>query len=303
MAKMRIGFLHSLIRPEEKLLIKELQSRSEIELILLDDRRIEFDIAADDFGFDLVLNRSFNQSAALNAVRLFESLGTRCISSAHTAGICGDKVHTSAVLRAAGIQQPDVRVAFSEKAALSAIEKMGYPVVLKPAVGSWGRLLSKINDAESAMAILQHKKALGAYHHTIYYIQKYVEKRGRDIRCIVIGGECVAASYRTADHWITNVARGAISIPCAVTDEIAEIALAAAKAVAGEIVGIDLFEIPGGYLVNEINHTLEFKGCMAATGCTIPARITDFLIGQVAVQNTKRNGNVQTAIREIRQTV
>lgn len=303
MTKMRIGFLHALIRQEEKLLIKELQARPEIELILVDCRRIEFDILAGDLGLDLVLNRSLNQLAGLNAVRILESFGTRCISSAQTSAVCSDKVYTSAVLRAHGIAQPEVHVAFSEEAALSAIEKIGYPVVLKPAVGSWGRLLSKVNDLESAMSILQHKKALGAYHHAIYYIQKYVEKRGRDIRCIVIGDECVAASYRTAEHWITNAARGATSIACDIDDEIAEISLAAARAVGGEIVGIDLFETDAGYRVNEINHTMEFKGCMAATGCDIPARIVDFAVQQASAHNPGKNGNVPTSVCEIRPTL
>lgn len=275
---MKVGFLHSLIRPEEKFLINEIRSRDEVNLILLDDRNMEFNLETAEFDLDLLLNRSINHSRSLNAIKLFESFGIKCINSSYTVGICGDKLLTSVALREHGIPQPNVSIAFSEEAALNAMEKMGFPVVLKPAVGSWGRLLSKINDRDTAYSILEHKKILGTYHHTIYYIQKYVEKKRCDIRTIVVGNECIAATYRTSDHWITNAARGSRSIVCPLTDEIKEISLQAANAVGGDIVGVDLFETPEGYLVNEINHTLEFKSCFSATGLNIPKLIADFVI-------------------------
>ncbi len=278
---MKVGFLHSIIRQEEKLLIQELRKRSDIELQLLDDRNMEFNLADDGFELDVVLHRSINQSRSINAITLFESFGVKCVNSSQTATICGDKLHTSATLKRAGIPQPEVRIAFSEKAALHAMQDMGFPVVLKPAVGSWGRLLSKINDEETAVTILQHKKVLGSYQHAIYYIQAYIEKMGRDIRVIVVGDEVVAASYRTSEHWITNASRGGVSIECPITDEIREISLNAAKAVGGGLIGIDLFESPDGFLVNEINDTMEFKGCMAATGKPIPAAIIDYVINQL----------------------
>lgn len=278
---MKVGFLHSIIRQEEKLLIQELRKRSDIELQLLDDRNMEFNLADDGFELDVVLHRSINQSRSINAITLFESFGVKCVNSSQTATICGDKLHTSATLKRAGIPQPEVRIAFSEKAALHAMQDMGFPVVLKPAVGSWGRLLSKINDEETAVTILQHKKVLGSYQHAIYYIQAYIEKMGRDIRVIVVGDEVVAASYRTSEHWITNASRGGVSIECPITDEIREISLNAANAVGGGLLGIDLFESPDGFLVNEINDTMEFKGCMAATGKPIPAAIIDYVINQL----------------------
>lgn len=278
---MKVGFLHSIIRQEEKLLIQELRKRNEIKLQLLDDRNMEFNLSKDGFDLDIVLHRSINQSRSVNAITLFESFGVQCVNSSQTATICGDKLHTSAKLKRAGIPQPEVRIAFSEKSALHAMQDMGFPVVLKPAVGSWGRLLSKINDEDTAVTILQHKKVLGSYQHAIYYIQKYIEKMGRDIRVIVVGDEVVAASYRTSEHWITNAARGGVSTECSITDEIREISLNAAKAVGGGLLGIDLFESPDGFLVNEINDTMEFKGCMAATGKPIPAAIIDYVINQL----------------------
>jgi len=178
------------------------------------------------------------------------------------------------------VPQPRLRIAFTENSALDAIEELGYPVVLKPAVGSWGRLLSKINDRDAAETVLEHKAVLGSYHHSIFYIQQYIEKQGRDIRSFVVGDECIAAIYRSSDHWITNTARGALASNCEVTDEVAQISVAAAEAVGGGIVAVDLFESDDGLLVNEVNYTMEFRNSIDTTGVDIPAVVASYVIEQ-----------------------
>ena len=226
---MRVGFLHSLIRKDEKLLIAELRKRRDMELVFLDDRRLVFDLEGRP-EVDVVLERSINHSRAMHALRLFEGVGTPCVNAYEVARRCGDKILTAATLRECGVPQPELRVAFTPESALTAIEELGYPVVLKPAVGSWGRLLSKINDRDAAETILEHKAILGSYHHSIFFVQEYVEKKGRDIRTFVVGDECVAAIYRTSEHWITNTARGGRATNCPVTPELADISLRAADA-------------------------------------------------------------------------
>ncbi|MAF06661.1 MAG: lysine biosynthesis protein LysX [Acidiferrobacteraceae bacterium] len=273
---MNVGLLHSLIRKEEKLLIEEFQARG-AGLTMIDDRDLVFDLQSVP-DVDVVLERSINHSRSLYGLRLFEAAGIHCINSANVAKICGDKILTSVALKEAGVRQPAVRVAFTEASALNAIEELGYPVVLKPAVGSWGRLLSKVNDRESAEAILEHKSLLGSYHHSIFYIQKFVEKKGRDIRSFVVGDVCIAAIYRTSEHWITNTARGAVASGCEVDAGIAEISLAAANAVGGGILAVDLFETDDGLYVNEVNYTMEFRNSIETTGVDIPARIVDFTL-------------------------
>ena len=276
--KLRIGFLHSLIRKEEKLLLQEFRSRSNVEIELIDDRSLTFTIGEPAFGVDAVVERSINHSRALHALKLFESSGISCINTYRVASICGDKLLTSDALAAYSIPQPEVRVAFTEESALQAIEEMGYPVILKPAVGSWGRLLSKINDRDSAESVLEHKSILGSYHHSIFYIQKYIEKHGKDIRSFVVGDKCIAAIYRKSDHWITNTARGAVTSNCPVTDELSDISVRAAKAAGGGILAVDLFETDGGYLVNEVNYTMEFKNSISVTGVNIPEHIVNYVI-------------------------
>jgi [lysine-biosynthesis-protein LysW]--L-2-aminoadipate ligase len=278
---MKIGLLHSLIRKDEKFLIDEFKAVKGIELEMIDDREITFNLGKNKFDLDIVVERCINHSRALHGLKLFESAGIKCVNTYNVATICGDKLLTSCALAENNVPQPEVRVAFTEESALKAIEEMGYPVVLKPAVGSWGRLLSKINDRDAAEAILEHKTVLGSYHHSIFYIQKYVEKKGKDIRSFVVGDKCIAAIYRTSPHWITNTARGGVATNCVVTEELNNISISAAKAVGGGIVAIDVFETAQGLMVNEVNYTMEYKNSITTTGVNIPKKMVEYVL-QVA---------------------
>ncbi len=274
---MRVGFLHSLIRKEEKLLLGELAKHGGVEVVMLDDRKMVFDLKSGP-AVDVVLERCINHSRALYGLRLLESGGIRCVNGYRVTAVCGDKLLTSLALEEAGVAQPAVRIAFTEASALEALDDVGYPAVLKPAVGSWGRLLSKVNDRDAAEAILEHKAILGSYHHSIFYVQEYVEKNGRDVRSFVVGDECIAAIYRDSAHWITNTARGARASNCPVTEELAAVSTAAARAVGGGILAVDLFETPRGLLVNEVNCTMEFRNSIDTTGVNIPGRMVEYLL-------------------------
>ena len=124
-------------------------------------------------------------------------------------------------------------------------------MVLKPVVGSWGRLLAKINDRDAAEAMLEHKDTLGSYQHCVFYIQEYITKPGRDIRAFVVGDQTVTAIYRKSAHWITNTARGGQGEACPVTPELNDICVAAAKAVGGGVLAIDVFEDSGARLAHQ----------------------------------------------------
>lgn len=274
----RIGVLHSLIRPDEKMLLRELASRRDVETVMIDVRKLHFNLGRDRFDVDVAIERCINHSRAVHAIRLFEGAGIPCVNTYRVATVCGDKLLTSAALQEAGVPQPEVRVAFTEQTALEAIEQMGYPVVLKPAVGSWGRLISKVNDRQAAESLLEHKTILGSYHHSIFYIQKYVEKPGRDIRAFVVGNECIAAVYRQSDHWITNTSRGASVFNCPVTDELGDLAIRSAAAVGGGVVAVDVLESSDGLLANEVNYTMEYKNSVSVTGVNIPGRIVDYTL-------------------------
>ena len=279
MSKPRVGVLLSRIRTEEKLLLKALEER-DAEIEILDDRRIVFDFHKDGWSrFDVVLERCINHSRALYALRILNDRGVPTVNPWKVALVCGNKLETTSALVREGIPTPRCKVAFTPESALSAIEEMGYPVVLKPAVGSWGRLLSKINDREAAEAILEHKQILGSYHHSIFYIQEFVDKPARDIRSFVVDGETTCAIYRYSDHWITNTARGGRAENCPVTSEVDRLSRAAAAAVGGGVVAVDLLETKEGkLLVNEVNYTMEFRNSIHTTGVDIPAKVADYVL-------------------------
>ena len=274
---MNVGFLHSVIRFEEKKLLEAFRAKQGVNIIMLDDRKLVFDLE-DVPPIDVAFERCVSHSRAVYSLQFLEMAGVLCVNRAEVARVCGDKIETSIRLAQHDIPQPQLRVAYTEESALEAIEELGYPVVLKPAIGSWGRLLSKINDRSAAETVLEHKRLLGSYQHSIFYIQEYVEKRGRDIRTFVVGDECIAGIYRESTHWITNTARGAVAANCPITDEIAELSLAAADAVGGGILAIDLLESDRGMLVNEVNYTMEFRNSIEPTGVDIPARMVDFVV-------------------------
>jgi len=275
----RLGVLVSHLRLEEKLILQAARDRG-IEVTPIFDRSIIVDLAAktaDDAGLavDVVLDRGVVHSRAAYILKALNRWGVPTVNPPTATTLCDDKALCSLALEEAGLLTPKTLLAFSIDAAIAACEQIGYPAVLKPITGSWGRLLAKVNGPEQARVILEQKEQLGSYQHGIFYVQEFIEKPGRDIRVYVIGDRAIAASYRTSEHWITNAARGAVSVRCEITPEIEEIALKAKDAVGAILAGIDLMETPDGYSVIEVNTGAEFKGLMGTTDIDIPGAIVD----------------------------
>ncbi len=278
--RLKIGVLYSRVRVEEKWIFAAMEKRG-IDYERLDDRVISFDLENPEpwRAFDAVLERSISYTSGLYALRLLNSFGVPTVNTAAVAEVCGDKLTTSAMLAKAGVPQPRNVVAFTPEAALDAIEAFGYPVVLKPVVGSWGRLLAKVNDRDAAEAVLEHKSTLGSVQHSVFYIQEFIKKPGRDIRAIVIGDRVLTAMYRKSEHWITNTARGGEGELCPITPEIEEMCLKATAAVGGGVLAVDLIEhTERGYLVNEINHTMEFHTMQPVSGIDIAGEIVEYTV-------------------------
>ncbi|MCG3206770.1 MAG: Alpha-aminoadipate--LysW ligase LysX [Anaerolineae bacterium] len=277
---MKIAMLLNRVRVEEKLLLQAFENRN-LPVDVIDVRDVIFDLHAINGwrDYDVVVERAINHSRALYSLRILNDWGVKTVNTYEVATICGNKLETTSALIRDGVPSPRVKIAFTPEAALKAIEEFGYPVVLKPGVGSWGRLLAKINDREAAEAILEHKEILGSYHHSVFYIQEYIDKPARDIRSFVVGDETIAAIYRTSKHWITNTARGGVASNCPVTPEMNAISLAAAKAVGGGVVAVDILETRDGrLLVNEVNYTMEFRNSIDTTGINIPDRVVDYVL-------------------------
>ena len=280
---MKVGILYSRIRRDEKLLLSELRDRGH-DVEKIDVRKHQFSLdgtTAPVDDLDLVVDRCLATSRSLYASRFLDSYGVPVVNGPETADVCADKAKNSLALQKAGVPTPKTDVAFTKESALESIEKFGYPCVLKPVVGSWGRLMAKIDTRDAAEAILEHKATLGHYEHKVFYIQEFVEKPGRDIRVVATDGEPVAAMARSSDHWLTNAARGAETEPIEVTEEMADLVERASDAVGGGLLGVDLMETGDSYTVHEVNHTVEFKALNEVSDVDVPGTVVDWLEAKV----------------------
>ena len=287
---MHVGILYSRIRRDEKLLLNELRDRGH-EVEKIDVRKQRFGLestTADVEGLDLVVDRCLSTSRSLYATEFLDSYGVPVVNAPETGDVCADKAKNSLALANADVPTPATEVAFTTEAALEAIESFGYPCVLKPVVGSWGRLMAKIDTRDAAEAIVEHKETLGHYEHKVFYIQEFVDKPGRDIRALAVDGEPIAAMTRSSDHWLTNAAKGGETEAFELDDRARELVERASDAVGGGLLGVDLMEVgvepdadagesSGEYTVHEVNHTVEFKALDSATDVDVPARVVDWL--------------------------
>ncbi len=275
---MKLLFLSSIIRAEEKLLLNALHS-SGLAFSQIDIRKKILDRTHDaDLAASLVLNRCISQIQSLAGVRYFESLGVTCVNSASTIALSGDKQAMTLALQAAGIPTPPTVFALDAKTALQAIEQMGYPVVLKPITGSWGRLVVKAHDRNAAEAILDLREQLAGPQHRLHYIQKFIETGNSDLRAITLDGRIIAAYRRRSDHWITNASRGATGETISISSDLEQLCRATSEIAGGGILSIDLFETDQhGLLVNEVNHTTEFALATNVTGVNIASEIVNYL--------------------------
>jgi len=241
---MKFGVLVSRIRVEEKLLFEELNKRG-IEFDRIYDNEIIFRLEEKPFDYDVILERSLHHGRALYALKVLNDWGIPTVNTYEVAQTCGSKFLTTQAIIHHGVPTPKTTLSFTQESTIQAIEEMGYPVVIKPSVGSWGRLLAKINDREAAEAVIEHKETLGNYEHSIFYVQEYIKKPQRDIRAFVVGDETICAIYRGSEHWITNTARGGAASNCPVTPELNDICIRAAQAVGGgvaDIAPVEVFE-------------------------------------------------------------
>ena len=275
---LKIAMLLSRVRVEEKLLFEQFEKRG-LPFDRLDDRELVFNLEEKPFDYDVVLERCISHSRALYSLKILNDWGLKTVNTYEVSNTCGNKFLTTQALFHADVPSPVTKLAFTRESALAAMEEMGYPVVVKPPVGSWGRLIAKLNDREAAEAVLEHKEVLGNYEHSLFYIQEYINKPQRDIRAFVVGDETIAAIYRRSEHWITNTARSGQASNCPVTPELNDICVRAARAVGGGVVAVDVVESADrGLLVIEVNYTMEFRNSIDTTGVNIPARIVDFAL-------------------------
>lgn len=280
----QIGLVYDRIRWEEKALISASREAG-LNPKLVDSKEICLDILEDSekirekFG-QPVVQRCVSYFRGLHLTSALENAGLSVINPFDVSLTCGNKLFTTLALIKAGVPVPKTFVAFTEEGAFEALDRLGYPAVTKPVVGSWGRLVALIKDKDSAQALIESRREIRNALLQIYYFQEYVERPPRDIRVMVIGEEVAAASYRYSpqNDWRTNVARGGTSKPCPITPELESMALRAAEAVGGGALAVDCMESPEGILVHEINSTVEFRGLFSATHVNIARKIVEYAV-------------------------
>lgn len=280
---MRIAMTYTRLRTEERMLLDAFEGTgATVEPVDVRGEWFDVDDPGRWAGYDLVLDRCVSLRASMTITRVLERFGLRCVNRGETIEIASDKLRTSLALAAAGLPQPRTLVAVEEPGAIAAVESIGYPAVMKPTVGSWGRLLARVNDRDAAEAVIEHRATLGSSQQQVHYVQEYVDKANADFRVFVVGGESVAAIARRSEHWVTNTARGARAEGVAVSGELAEFSKRAAGAVGGDVVAVDLLECPRrGLLVNEVNHSMEFRNSVDTTGVDIPGLVARHVCGLI----------------------
>ncbi|MBY9007125.1 MAG: RimK family alpha-L-glutamate ligase [Candidatus Lokiarchaeota archaeon] len=286
---MKIGILFNRITWEIKQLISELEKRK-IEYKLINNKDIFFKInKKKDLvnNCDLFLERSLSFLRGLYSTAILETKGYKTINNFECLNITGNKLLTSLKLVQEKIPTPETCIAYTSDASIKAIEnEINYPAIIKPIIGSWGRLIAKLDDFNSANANLEVRESLGNILQKIFYIQKFlpIQKTNEDIptdlRVFVIGNRCIAAMgrYHQGRDFRSNIAIGGTAKPIELTSEIEELSIKAAKATKGEIVGIDLMEDSGKLSVIEVNGTPQFKGVATATKINIAAEIVEYIL-------------------------
>jgi [lysine-biosynthesis-protein LysW]--L-2-aminoadipate ligase len=278
-----VSILCDKVRFEEKALYEKTQSMG-IKSKIVDAKTLTIGTCskAKDFQLgDVILQRSVSYYRGLYLTACLEFLGFKVINRFEVGQVCGNKLITSIRLAENKIPSPKTQFAFSAESGLETIKNTGFPVVLKPVVGSWGRGIYPLRDLETASMIIEMREEDDSPLSRIYYIQEMVDRPSRDIRCIVIGDQVLTAIYRysSQSEWRTNVALGGKVELASITKEMEDLALSAARAVGGGILGVDMMEDKNrGLVVHEINNTVEFRGAASVSKADIPNQMINYAI-------------------------
>jgi [lysine-biosynthesis-protein LysW]---L-2-aminoadipate ligase len=268
------------MRWEEKSLYEAAKRKGVEDCRLVDCKDIFIELNRKDAMYTdkTVIQRTVSYFKSLHSTAALEGLGASIINPLETAVTCGNKLFCHMVLNKGDIRTPKSITAFSEKAALEGLDKLGYPAVIKPTIGSWGRLIALLRDKDAARAVIEDRQHMFPLYH-VYYFEEFVNRPPRDIRAIVVGDSVAAAIYRYSgnEEWKTNMALGGRAENCPITKELEDVCINACKAVSGKVVGVDLMESKeDGLVVHEVNNTTEFKNTVKVTGIDIPGLIVEY---------------------------
>ena len=286
---MLVGILNNRITWEVKQLITEFE-KNQIKYELLNNQKVYYRLSKEKdlkSNFDLILERSLSYLRGLYSCAILETKGYKVINNFECLTTSGNKLLTTLKLIEKKIPTPETCIAFKDRSAINAIEgNTGYPAIIKPIIGSWGRLIAKLEDYNSATANLECREIMGNIYQKIYYLQEYIpnpnSKNPTDIRVFVIGDKCVAAMARFSPEkdFRSNIAVGGTAEPIELSPELEKLSIQSSKAINGEIIGVDLMIKKGNLNVIEINGTPQFKGIASATKINIASEIVEYIMNK-----------------------
>ncbi len=281
----RIRIVFDRLRSEEKMLHKEAESLGhDVSMIDAKTMHVNTDDTAGNFDFgNVVLERCISYLRGLHVTSALEFLDVPVINSFAVASNCGNKMFMSLLLKKAGVPTPKTYFSFTSDAAKKILEKTGYPLVIKPVIGSWGRGIIPLRDADTTDAVLEMREINDGSHDRIFYLQEIIDRPPSDIRIVTVGDRVVSAMHRKSDGgFTTNLALGAEPEPCKITPELEDLAIRASKAMGGGILGVDMMEDKNrGLVVHEVNNTVEFKGISRVSKMNIPREMIEYSLSQV----------------------
>ena len=278
----KICIVFDRLRTEEKMLQKEASELGH-DAVMLDAKitQVNTDSKKEDYDFgDVVLERCVSYFRGLHFTASLEFMNVPVLNKFDVANICGNKMFMTLLLKKNNIPTPKTYFSFSSESAAENIEKVGYPLVIKPLIGSWGRGVMQIKDRDTMDAIFEIRDITDSPHDRIYYLQELIKRPPRDIRVITVGDEPIAAMYRkSSGGFKTNIALGADPELCEITKEMEDMTVKASKAMGGGILGIDMMEDEqNGLVVHEVNNTVEFKGLTKVAKRNIPKEMVEFAL-------------------------
>ncbi|ADN49613.1 lysine biosynthesis protein LysX [Vulcanisaeta distributa] len=276
-----VHFIYDAIRLDEKLLIREFDNLG-INYRLVNAENLAFEFPGTNEVATAFI-RTVSQHRTQLLAQMYEVIGGRSINPYASIMIGNNKAITLAILNRLGIPIPNTVVALSSESAIKALGVVGYPAIIKPVHGSWGRLVSLVGSNEDLTLLARHRSSMENPQYETYLVQEFIRKPGRDIRVTVVGDEAVAAIYRYAvgDDWRTNTARGGKAEAVRIDPELEDISVKATKAIGAYYAGVDVVESDGGYKVLEVNTVPEFKNVQRVTGVNVARRIAELVMGIV----------------------
>jgi len=274
------------LRAEEKMLQKEVSDLGH-DAVMLDAKitQINTDSKKEDYGLgDVVLERCVSYFRGLHFTASLEFMDIPVLNKFEVANICGNKMFMTLLLKKNNIPTPKTYFSFSSQSAAENLEKVGFPLVIKPVIGSWGRGVMPLKDKDTMEAVFEIRDITDSPHDRIYYLQELIKRPPRDIRVITVGDEPIAAMYRKSSDggFKTNIALGADPELCEITKEMEDMAVKASKAMGGGILGIDMMEDDEkGLVVHEVNNTVEFKGLARVAQRNIPKEMVEYALNYI----------------------